>query len=197
MKKTFLIALALTLIILVGCGGTENTEPTPAPSEAILSSGENFKITQEHADGVTKYIYTVTDNDGNVLESASCSHQPRAAIVAEGLVGIRFYTDDESFCRYYDVESGKVSKSFFNAFWDNGELVAREEYDLGSLEHRIIVQNIFDADGYYTEQTVDCPALELTVTACEESEDESEIIVEYIYGENDTGGEVRVPIKQA
>lgn len=197
MKKTVLLALALTLMLLVGCGGTESTEPTPAPSEALLASGENFKISQEHVDGVTKYTYTVTDNAGNVLESASCSHQPRAAIVAEGLVGIRFYNDDGSFCRYYDVESGRISKSFFNAFWDNGELVAREEYDLYNLEHRIIVQSIFDGGGYYTEQTVDCPALYLTVTACEQSEDKSEIIVEYVYGDNDTEGKVRVPIKQA
>lgn len=180
MKKRILAALILLLALLAGCAADEPV-PTPAPSEAVVSSGECFKITQERSNGVTKYVYTVTDRDGKELESAMCARQPRVAVINDDLIGIRFYTDDRSFCRYYDVTKGLVSESFFNAFWDNGTLVAYNDYAGG---HRMVVCDIFDSEGYSFEKEIDCPALTITVTECALDESTGELTVKYVYGDN-------------
>ncbi len=180
MKKRILAALLLSLALLAGCSADEPAS-TPAPSETIVSSGECFKITQERSNGITKYVYTVTDKDGKELESAMCARQPRVAVISDDLIGIRFYTDDKSFCRYYDVTKGLVSESFFNAFWDNGTLVAYNDYSGG---HRMVVCDIFDTDGYRFEKEIDCSALTITVTECTLDESTGELTVKYVYGES-------------
>lgn len=192
MKKRIIAALILSLTLLAGCTADEPA-PTPAPSETIVSSGENFKITQERSNGVTKYVYTVTSKDGKELESAMCAHQPRVAVINDDLIGIRFYTDDRSFCRYYDVTKGLVSESFFNAFWDNGTLVAYNDYANG---HRMVVCDIFNADGYRFEKEIDCSALTITVTECVQDESTGELTAKYVYGDNaSSSGTVKLETK--
>ena len=106
------------------------------------------------------------------------------------LLGIRFTSDDRVFCRYYDLKNGFVSESFFNAFWDNGKLVAYYNYDNG---HRMVVRSIFDHGSYYYQTEIDCPSLELTVTSCELNEQTGELTVSYVYGANNTKGTVKLP----
>lgn len=193
MKKRMIAALILSLALLSGCAATDDPAPTPAPTETVISSGKCFKITQDRTDGVTKYDYTVTDESGNVLESAICARQPRVAVINDDLIGIRFYTDDRSFCRYYDVKNGLVSESYFNAFWDNGRLVAYNDYAGG---HRMVVCGIFDTEGYRFVQEIDCSAPAITVTECVENEETGELTVKYVYGnDSSSSGTVKLQTK--
>ena len=133
MKKRIAAIMLLMLTLLAGCG--ENTPAeTPTPSAAILSQGDCFVVAEDNSSGITKYSYTIKDKSGAELESAICANQPRVAVINDDLLGVRFYVNDKTFCRYYDLKNGRVSDSFFNAFWDNGKLVAYHDYDNG---HRL------------------------------------------------------------
>lgn len=191
MKKRMTAALLLSIMLLAGCS-SEEPEATPAPTASVVSSGQYFKVTSERSGGVTHYTYSVTDRDGNELESAVCANQPRVAVINDDLIGIRFYVDDRTFCRYYDVKNGRVSDSFFNPFWDDGTLVAYNDYAGGQ---RIVVRDIFDPEGYCAEQTLDLPTLTITVTACEQDEDTGVLTIEYVYGDRNTEGSLKLPTR--
>lgn len=190
MKKPIFAAFLLCALLLTGCGGDETGNDTkPEATEVVLSAGDCFKVSEERSDGVTRYSYSVTAKNGETLESALCAEQPQVAVINPDLLGIRFTSDDRVFCRYYDLKNGFVSESFFNAFWDNGKLVAYYNYDNG---HRMVVRSIFDHGSYYQTE-IDCPSLELTVTSCELNEQTGELTVSYVYGANNTKGTVKLP----
>lgn len=194
MKTKLIPLLLIPALLLGGCsGGETDAEESPEVSGTILASGDCFTVEEERSDGVTKYTYTVTDRDGNVLESAACSAQPKVAVINDGLLGIRFYNDNGSFCRYYDIENGRVGGSYFNAFWDDGELVAYHDYSGG---HRFIVRDIFDDDGYYYELEVDSLAVSLTVTECEQDEEDGSLAVKYVESEGGTEASITLPTRQ-
>lgn len=193
MKKRIAAVLFLGLMLLAACGEDTPSE-TPAPTGTILSQGDSFIVIEDHASGVTKYSYTIKDNAGNELESAICAKQPRVAVINDDLLGVRFYVNDKTFCRYYDLKNSRVSESFFNAFWDNGKLVAYHDYDNG---HRMMVRDIFDENGYFYEQDLDVQALSITVTACEQNEETGELHVTYTYGDTGTEQEITLPTKPA
>ena len=191
MKKTIFAAFLLCALLLTGCGGDKTGNDTrPETTDVILSAGDCFKVSEEHSNGVTRYSYSVTSKNGETLESALCAEQPQVAVINPDLLGIRFTSDDRVFCRYYDLKNGFVSESFFNAFWDNGKLVAYYNYDNG---HRMVVRSIFDHGSYYYQTEIDCPSLELTVTSCELNEQTGELTVSYVYGAYNTKGTVKLP----
>ena len=191
MKKTIFAAFLLCALLLTGCGGDKTGNDTrPETSDVILSAGDCFKVSEERSNGVTRYSYSVTAKNGETLESALCAEQPKVAVISPDLLGIRFTSDEHVFCRYYDVKKGLVSESFFNAFWDNGELVAYNDYKNG---HMMVVRSIFDENGYRYETEIDCPSWKLTVTSCELNEETGELTVGYVYGTNNTTGTVKLP----
>ena len=180
-------------MLLAGCGEDTPTE-TPAPSAAILSQGDCFVVAEDHSSSVVKYSYTINDKSGAEIESAICAKQPRVAVINDDLLGVRFYVNDKTFCRYYDLKNGRVSDSFFNAFWDNGKLVAYHDYDNG---HRLMVRDMFDENGYYYELDLDVQALSITVTACEQNEDTGDLTVKYTYGDGGTEYSATLPTRAA
>lgn len=193
MKKKITALMLLALMLLAGCG-EDKPEETPAPSEAVLSHGDCFTVTEEHSSGVTKYSYEITDKSGKELESAICAKQPRVAVINDDLLGVRFYVNDKTFCRYYDLKNSRVSDSFFNAFWDDGKLVAYHDYDNG---HRMTVRDMFDDNGYFYECDLNIQALSITVTACEQDEGSGDLTVKYTYGDSGTEYSVKLPTKNA
>lgn len=193
MKKRIAAIMLLMLMLLAGCGEDTPAE-TPAPSAAILSQGDCFVVAEDNSSGITKYSYTIKDKSGAELESAICANQPRVAVINDDLLGVRFYVNDKTFCRYYDLKNSRVSESFFNAFWDNGKLVAYHDYDNG---HRMMVRDMFNANGYYYEKELDVQALSITVTACEQNEETGELNVTYTYGDTGTEHEITLPTKPA
>lgn len=193
MKKRTAAAMLLMLTLLAACG-EETPAETPEPSAAVLSKGDNYIVTEEHTSGVTKYSYTISDSEGNTIESAICTNQPRVAVINDGLLGVKFYVNDKTFCRYYDLENSRVSESFFNAFWDDGKLVAYHDYDNG---HRMIVRDMFDDNGYCYELDLDIQALSISVTACEQNEETGELTVTYTYGDSAAEYSATLPTKQA
>lgn len=186
MKKITLLLSALLLIFALAACGDGELPPRESlyvedSSEEVLASGENFTVTKKTDDGSVKYSYTVTANDGAVLESALCAEMPRVALCSDTVVGIRFSAGERAFCRYYDVANGRISGSFANAFWDNGELVAYHQYTNG---HHMLVEDIFDENGYRYDLDLECNLLHITVTETSLSEDGSALTVKYITGDD-------------
>lgn len=194
MKKTILAALLLCALLLTGCGDNGGDSATePEDNGTVISSGDYFKVIEQTKDGVTRYSYSVTDKNGETLESALCAEQPKVAAINPDLIGVRFTDGEHMFCRYYDLKNGMVSESYFNAFWDDGTLVAYNDYENG---HKMVVRSIFDYGSYYHETEVDCPAWKLTVVSCEQNEDTGELTVGYVYGEqNESTGTVKLPTR--
>ena len=193
MKKLLCLFLAATLLFaLCACGDPEMPHTDSGGSDEVISKGKGFVITLHRSDGGAKYRYTVTANDGTEIESASCPEQPKVAPLGENLLGIRFYTETDSWCRYYDLEKGRASESFFRAFWDNGKLVAYNDFEVSG---KLIVRDIFDSSGYRFEQTVDSSAMELTVSAAVPNEDGTVLTVEYILGQSGGRNTVDIPLE--
>ena len=186
MNKPFrvLCAVLLLMMLCITACGTEpepvkSPDPTPGKSgNEVISKGVGFVITLgKSSDGTPRYDYTVTANDGTVIESASCPVQPKVAPLSKTLLGFRFSNDERSWCRYYDIEKGVASPSYFGAFWDNGSLVAYNDYQKNGV---LTVCDIFDPEGFRSEAKLPAGASELTVTAAVPSEDGSVLTVEYM-----------------
>lgn len=194
MKKASVILLALMLLFLVGCGDKPE-EKEPESSPVVLSSGEGYEISMlKDENGGEKYAYTVKTHEGKVIESAISSNEPKVKPLNADLIGIRFYTDSDSFVRYYDIKSGKASASYFGAFWDNGKLLAYNDYEHSG---KLIVRDIFDDDGYRYEKEISSDALELIVTEAKLSDDESTLTVYFKMGEHGSVVNVRLPLSTA
>ena len=193
MKKRTAAVMLLVLMLLSGCGEDTPAE-TPAPTGTILAQGESFVVVEERGGGVTVYSCAIMGTAGKELESAICAKQPLVAAINDDLLGVRFYVNDKTFCRYYDLKNSRVSESFFNAFWDNGKLVAYHDYDNG---HRMMVRDMFKANGYYYEQKLEVQAQSITDTACDQNEETGELNVTYTYGDTGTEYEITLPTKPA
>lgn len=107
--------MLLMLMLLAGCGEDTPTE-TPAPSAAILSQGDCFVVAEDHSSSVVKYSYTINDKSGAEIESAICAKQPRVAVINDDLLGVRFYVNDKTFCRYYDLKTAACPIRFSTPF---------------------------------------------------------------------------------
>lgn len=198
MKLKHLLVLLLlfaSVLMLSACGDEDTAPPAPTNTPIPISSGKGFIINLVTTEDATKYEYTVTANDGTVIESASCLRQPKVKPLSPSLIGIRFYDDTgtRTWCRYYDIEKGIASRSYFSAFWDNGVVVAYNDF---SNSGKLIVRDIFDDSGYYCEALIESNAMELIVTAAVPSEDGKTLTVEYLLGKSASAQTVGLPLVQ-
>ena len=104
---------------------------------------------------------------------------------------MRFYTATDSFVRYYDIKGGRVSASYFGAFWDNGELLAYNDFEKSG---RLIVRDIFDDSGYRYEKEIKSDSLTLIVTKAEPTDDGETLVVKFKLGEHGAEKNVRLPL---
>ena len=194
------LRLAAVLLLLLLCLTACGSEPTPTPEptataktgDEIISKGVGFVITLgRSSDGTPRYDYTVTATDGSVIESASCAMQPKVAPLGKELLGFRFYTEEKTWCRYYDLAKGVASPSYFGAFWDNGRLVAHNDHDKSGA---LVVCDIFDPAGFRYEAPLPEGATEVTVIAAVPSEDGSVLNVEYLTDLSDGRVTVTLPL---
>ena len=182
MKRCPAIVLAFAMLFLVGCSDSQGDVNKPSETSTPLSSGDCFEISMLMGeDGNEKYSYTVKTHDGEVIESAVCANEPKVKPLNDDLLGVRFYTSTDSFVRYYDLKGGKVSASYFGAFWDNGKLLAYNDFEKSG---KLIVRDIFDDSGYRYEEVIESDAMELIVTGAETNEDGNELEVKYTLGEH-------------
>lgn len=183
MKKYLLILLAaMCLFCLCACGDEapeESETPRNGAEEFVIADEKYYSITELRTDGDSKYSYCVKDADGKVIESATCAEKPGAAMCSDTVVGMRFEGNNRYFCRYFDIETGRVSDSIFNAFWDNGTVVACTGYDEG---HCIIVRDIFDETKPQTKTLINSDALAVTICSAELNEDGTVLTVVYVLG---------------
>lgn len=183
MKKLFAVICIIAAVFLL-CACSDNTpvegqENTKAEGEVIAES-ECFSLTKLTAeDGTVKYSYEVKAKDGTVIENALCAEQPRIAQINDNLLGMRFTANDHTFSRYFDLKNGVASESIKNAFWDNGELVASNDYDNG---HFFLVQSIF-GDETYIRTEIESSSWQISVIATELSADGTVLTVSYVHGD--------------
>lgn len=182
--KRIIVPLLLCLILLCAC--TSPTEPPAQTKEdtstttRTLASADAFLVEEINDNGNVRYRYTVYGLDGKEIESALCAEAPKVSQVSDTLIGIRFSDDEHNWARYYDLESGRASESFMNAFWSDGELVAYNTYDNG---HIMVVRSIFDEAGYHFETPVESDSWRICVLAAELSEDGKTLTAEYVEGD--------------
>lgn len=191
MKKAAAILLAITMLFLVGCDNGR-PETTPEPSPVAVSSGDCYEVSMlKNNDGNEKYSYTVKTHDGTVIESAVCANEPKVKPLNDDLLGVRFYTATDSFVRYYDIKAGRVSASYFGAFWDNGTLLAYNDFEKSG---KLIVRDIFDDNGYRYEKEIKSDSLTLIVTKAEPTDDGETLIVKFKLGEHGAEKNVKLPL---
>ncbi len=184
--------LAISVLFLVGCNDSSGDVKRPQETAVTVTSGDCFEISKLHGeDGNEKFSYTVKTHDGTVIESAICANEPKVKPLNDDLFGVRFYTATDSFVRYYDLKGGRVSASYFGAFWDNGTLLAYNDFEKSG---KLIVRDIFDDNGYRYEKEIESDAMELIVTSAEPTDDNETLIVKFKLGEHGAEKNVKLPL---
>lgn len=192
MKKAAAILLAFSVLFLVGCNDSDGDVKKPKETAVSVTSGDCFEINKlKGEDGNEKFSYTVKTHDGTVIESAVCANEPKVKPLNDDLLGVRFYTVTDSFVRYYDIKGGRVSASYFGAFWDNGELLAYNDFEASG---KLIVRDIFDDSGYRYEKEITSDAMELIVTKAEPTDDGETLVVKFKLGDHGAEKNVRLPL---
>lgn len=184
--------LAFSVLFLVGCNDSDGDVKKPKETAVSVTTGDCFEINKlKGEDGNEKFSYTVKTHDGTVIESAVCANEPKVKPLSDDLLGVRFYTATDSFVRYYDIKGGRVSASYFGAFWDNGELLAYNDFEASG---KLIVRDIFDDNGYRYEKEITSDAMELIVTSAEPTDDGETLVVKFKLGEHGAEKNVRLPL---
>lgn len=192
MKKAAAILLAISVLFLVGCSGSDGDVKKPKETAVTVTTGDCFEINKlKGEDGNEKFSYTVKTHDGTVIESAVCANEPKVKPLNDDLLGVRFYTATDSFVRYYDIKGGRVSASYFGAFWDNGKLLAYNDFEASG---KLIVRDIFDDSGYRYEKEITSDSLTLIVTKAEPTDDGETLVVKFKLGEHGAEKNVRLPL---
>lgn len=192
MKKAAAILLAISVLFLVGCNDSDGDVKKPKETAVAVTTGDCFEINKlKGEDGNEKFSYTVKTHDGTVIESAVCANEPKVKPLSDDLLGVRFYTATDSFVRYYDIKGGRVSASYFGAFWDNGELLAYSDFEASG---KLIVRDIFDDNGYRYEKEITSDAMELIVTSAEPTDDGETLVVKFKLGDHGAEKNVRLPL---
>ena len=150
------------------------------------------------------YSYDVTDYDGRVLVSEeNITERPKQAFVSADVVGIMFqYGTGPSTneATYYDLENGRVSKTFSYVLTaKNGYVVCA---DYRNKQHIIIVQDIFDKDSYYKEYVLEdvsssASVADVIIEACftkDLYEREMTIDITYLAGDDSTEKTIKLKI---
>ena len=100
-----------------------------------------------------KYSYEITDYKGKILDyEENLTREPKRQIVNTDVVGISVQTGtglSTNYAKYYDLENGKISKTFYYVLAAEDGYVVYADYRDG--EHYIVVQDIFDKEQYYKE----------------------------------------------
>ena len=112
---------------------------------------EYFKIIGD--DETREYEYYIYDSKGNIVENESVKGlSPGIKYISGDVIEIRFHGGPfADLCRYYNVQSDKMSADFWNPF-----LIADKNiiyYDGESK--KLIVQNIFDKSIFFREFAID------------------------------------------
>lgn len=192
MKKAAAILLAISVLFLVGCNDSDGDVKKPKETAVSVTTGDCFEINKlKGEDGNEKFSYTVKTHDGTVIESAVCANEPKVKPLNDDLLGVRFYTATDSFVRYYDIKGGRVSASYFGAFWDNGELLAYNDFEKSG---KLIVRDIFDDSGYRYEKEITSDAMELIVTSAEPTDDGETLVVKFKLGDHGSEKNVKLPL---
>lgn len=192
MKKAAAILLAISVLFLVGCNDSDGDVKKPKETAVTVTTGDCFEINKlKGEDGNEKFSYTVKTHDGTVIESAVCANEPKVKPLSDDLLGVRFYTATDSFVRYYDIKGGRVSASYFGAFWDNGELLAYNDFEASG---KLIVRDIFDDNGYRYEKEITSDSLTLIVTKAEPTDDGETLVVKFKLGDHGAEKNVRLPL---
>lgn len=193
-RSIALLLAAMLMLTLCACGDEEKPRKESDEKSTLLISEANYEVYSiTDAEGV-KYEFTVTANDGSVLQNALCSEAPRAARSAADVLGMRFTKGESSFCRFFELEEKLCSDAYFNAFWDNGELVG--VYCAINGEQHIRLVDIFSGDIVY-DKGLGLESLELLISSAELNEDGSELTVIYAGGENTREYTLRIELPGA
>ncbi len=174
MKKLIMcVALILILgIFLIGCKNseapsadetTELTEDTQETEELELSP-QLFGLQLDDKDNFTLYasdymmgfFYEIRDNKGRLMDEGYCQWPMETLEYAsEDLLFMQYDSADPGQFRqkYFDVENGRVSKTFETPWGISDHLIAY--FVERDKQYVLVVQDMFDPSTFYKEFTSD------------------------------------------
>ena len=178
MKKKLIsltAALLAFILLLTGCAGTEK-----APQ---LNIDDYFALSQNEDN---TYSYTLKDKNGSVLlERTNEPQRPSTFLHNASVLGATAQnsaTLSSKWAVFWDVENSQCSKIFFYYLGAKDARVVYAEYCAG--EHFIIVEDMFDADTYYSKYKIKNVSNVLDFAVGCRFDDAGHAIVTYLSGEN-------------
>ena len=142
------------------------------------------KITQYQS---FKWLYEITDYDGKILAyKEDLTREPKRQLVSTDVVGICIQAGtgrSTNYAQYFDLENSRISEVFHYVLTAKDDYVVRG--DLRDGDHYIIVQSIFDKDGFYQEYKLEnvSPVAADFVTSCYINQ-KGNILITYLSGED-------------
>lgn len=195
-KQKFFSLIAVSLIVTLlaaGCSA-EPREQEQTPEPEYCNIDDYYTLINN---GDFTYSYTLKDQNGNVLfEKQNTSRLPKTVQAAPAVFGIVTQTGtglSTNWAVYCDVENSLVSEYFYYVLGAIDNYVVYADYMDG--EHFIVIQDMFDGEGYYTKiklKNVSSVAADFAL-GCRFDE-EGNAIVTYLTGEDYTETEITITI---
>ena len=139
-KKILILFMLLFALLLSGCAGKED----------VVEETEAYKITRVAASGGTgwEYRYCLFDCDHRIVREETNVRCPHISVGDDGLVMVTVQAGTgigTQWGYFYDRNTDTFSKVFYSIFDVCGGRVAHGEGG------KVVVRDIFDDKGYYTE----------------------------------------------
>ena len=130
------------------------------------------------------YYYVIYDNQGYLMDSGFCSWRfLKLGYVGNSLVTLQNNLDNAMFtAKYYDVEHGRVSRTFTKPIGNTDRVVAYFDTDNSGI--KLVVRNLFDPDAFFVEFRDESFTVAVYTAQCSAvfPNDESSIQVSYYSG---------------
>lgn len=109
--------------------------------------------------GDYEYYYAVYNSDGETVKEGNISGRgPTISYINDGLIQI-FYSAGTNvyFCTYYDILQDKLSKSYESPLAAEYGKVAYLDWAVDAKEAVLVVEDLFEENGYHEEFYLDIP----------------------------------------
>lgn len=180
MKKSVLLLIVFSFFMLGGCFAQKGTSNT-------IEKAQYYSIFK--GDNPTEVTYEIYGSDGKTVFSETTDRPLSITIIDENTVDIsKGEGTGLTLHKYYSVTQDKFSQEFSYVICSSNDLIAYIDISEESpLKNRkVVVQNIFNEEGFYKEFQLDFSHVDTPVVNGEFNEDCSELNITYLSGGTQT-----------
>ena len=173
MRKHLIVAVIICTVAfwLTACG-----ERTVETQEDQIGTDENINIEeiilQEDSHfivvdlGDYEYYYAIYNSDGETVKEGNTSgREPAISYIDDGLIQIFFSAGLNVFyCTYYDILHDRFSESYESPLAAEYGKVAYLDWSAAAGEAVLVVEDLFEENGYHEEFYLDIPKVVTAVT---------------------------------